>query len=97
MVTSKRHGDLPATLMEAHELLTHVRPAHDASARTWLDYYRHSAAVYSEVAEIDRGHHHEALYWANRERVKANRLADEITKKEKVATVARDLTVHIEQ
>jgi hypothetical protein len=33
-------------------------------------YHLRSAAVYARVAEIDRGHHHEAIYWANRERQK---------------------------
>ena len=65
-------------MMEAHELLTDIRPSSKAPVQTWLTYYRRSAAVYAEVAEIDRGHHHEALYWANRERVKANRLADRL-------------------
>jgi hypothetical protein len=60
--------------MEAHDLLTRMRPGQEASRETWLKYYRRSAAVYAEVAEIDRGHHHEALYWANRERAKANEL-----------------------
>ncbi|MFZ0877530.1 MAG: AMED_5909 family protein, partial [Pseudonocardiaceae bacterium] len=29
-----------------------------------LAYYQRSAGWYAEVAEIDRGHHHEALYMA---------------------------------
>lgn len=70
----------PATLMQAHDLLTRSRPRLDASKQTWLVYYRRSAAIYAEVAEVDRGHHHEALYWANRERAKANQLAVEIRK-----------------
>ncbi|HEU5475821.1 MAG TPA: AMED_5909 family protein [Actinophytocola sp.] len=37
-----------------------------------LAYYQRSAAVYDRIAEVDRGHHHEALYWAGRERRKAN-------------------------
>lgn len=61
-------------------MLSHMRPSQAASREKWLTYYRRSAAVYAEVAEIDRGHHHECLYWANRERVKANHLQAEITK-----------------
>lgn len=80
MVTDRSGGPAPKTLMEAHDLLSHMRPARAASRTTWLTYYRRSAAVYAEVAEIDRGHHHEALYWANRERVKANHLQSEITR-----------------
>jgi hypothetical protein len=70
----------PATLMQAHELLGRMRPRLGASRQTWLVYYRRSAAMYAEVAEIDRGHHHEAMYWASRERAKANKLAVAIGK-----------------
>src|SRR5690349_1371528 len=83
MVTAKSKRDLapaPRTLMQAHDLLTHMRPKPDAAQQTWLTYYRRSAAIYAEVAEVDRGHHHEALYWATRERRKANDLAAELAK-----------------
>ena len=30
----------------------------------WLAYYQRSAGWYAEIAEIDRGHYHEALYIA---------------------------------
>ena|SRR5437660_7103260 len=81
MVTKRRSSvPAPKTLMQAHELLSRMRPGRAASRETWLRYYRRSAAVYAEVAEIDRGHHHEALYWANRERAKANDLQAAITK-----------------
>ena len=73
-------GSSPATLMQAHELLSRMRPSSGASAVTWLKYYRRSAAVYAEIAEVDRGHHHEAMYWASRERNKANKIAAEIAK-----------------
>ncbi len=62
------------TLMQAHDLLVAERPSSDASVQAWRAYYRRSARVYAEVAEIDRGHHHEALYWVNRERRKADEL-----------------------
>jgi hypothetical protein len=70
----------PTTLVQAHDLLTQIRPARGASPQTWLAYYRRSAALYAEVAEVDRGHHHEALYWANRERAKADKIATDISK-----------------
>ena len=73
-------GPGPRTLMEAHEVLIRLRPGHAAARETWLRYYRRSAAVYAEVAEVDRGHHHEAIYWATRERARANHLQAEITK-----------------
>src|SRR5436190_21179896 len=77
MVT-KEGTPAPQTLMDAHLLLAHLRPRSSAAPNTWLAFYRRGAAVYAEVAEIDRGHHHEALYWADRERRKANDLAKEI-------------------
>src|SRR5882757_10628361 len=46
----------PERLMQAHELLSQRRPAPEAGPAAWLAYYRSSAAVYAEVAEIDRGH-----------------------------------------
>jgi hypothetical protein len=106
MVTERR-GPSPSTLMEAHVLLSHMRPGPKASAETWLRYYRRSAAVYAEVAEVDRGHHHEALYWANRERARANSLAGDIAKNPTPPTVKSvkdegeksepNATVHTEQ
>lgn len=58
----------PRTLAEAHKLLADVRPRQKAPLEEWLAYYQRSTAVYAEVAEIDRGHHHEALFMAERER-----------------------------
>jgi hypothetical protein len=68
------HDAPPGTLMEVHELLGRQRPAKDAPVGEWVAYYRRSAALYAEIAEVDRGHHHEALYWAARERRRADEL-----------------------
>jgi hypothetical protein len=76
-------GSKPVLLIEAHELLTRERPSPEASAERWLAYYRHSAAVYAEVAETDRGHHHEALYWASREGRKAHEIEERLRKRGK--------------
>ncbi|MGH4024139.1 MAG: AMED_5909 family protein [Pseudonocardiaceae bacterium] len=65
----------PRTLMQAHEALVRIRPKSDASLAAWKNYYERSAALYREIAEIDRGHHHEAIYWADREQ----KSAEEIT------------------
>jgi hypothetical protein len=61
----------PRTLMEAHKALVCIRPGRDAPLVQWQAYYHRSAVLYAEIAEIDRGHHHEALYWAERELEKA--------------------------
>ncbi|MFS8099601.1 hypothetical protein LFM09_20975 [Lentzea alba] len=64
-------ADNAQTLMQAHEALSRLMPRPDAPQQTWLAYYRRSAAVYTRVAEIDRGHFHETMFWATREREKA--------------------------
>jgi hypothetical protein len=67
------------TLMQAHEVLSSIRPSEDAPLPVWRDYYRRSAATYARIAEIDRGHHHEALYWRDRENLKADEIAKQLT------------------
>ena len=69
----------PRTLMQAHEALVRIRPKREASLAAWQSYYERSAALYRQIAEIDRGHHHEALYWAEREQHKATELAAKIS------------------
>lgn len=57
--------------MQVHEALSALRPDQNATPAAWRDYYLRSAQAYARIAEIDRGHHHEALYWAGREQRKA--------------------------
>jgi hypothetical protein len=59
----------PRTLLHAHAELVRIRPARDASSAAWL---------YEHIAEIDPGHELEALYWAQRERIRARNIADQI-------------------
>jgi type II secretory pathway component PulM len=65
----------PQTLMQAHEVLVRIRPVRDASLPVWLEYYRRSAALYVEIAQVDPGHDGEAMYWAQREARRAEELA----------------------
>jgi hypothetical protein len=69
---------MPRTLGEAHEELARIRPSRQAPLAEWLTYYQRSAALYAEIAEIDRGHHHESLYWANHERERAKEIKGQI-------------------
>ena len=80
MVTEKKTGEpnQPQTLVEAHEALARLRPARQAPLTEWLAYYQRSTAWYAEVAEIDRGHHHESLYWAEHERARAKEIKAQI-------------------
>jgi hypothetical protein len=66
------------TLVEAHEALARIRPGRQAPLAEWLAYYQRSAALYAEVAEIDRGHHHESLYWADHERERLKEIKAQI-------------------
>ena len=58
------------TLSEAHDVLSKLLPNPKTRPEVLKDYYLRSAAIYARVAETDRSHHHEAMYWANREREK---------------------------
>ena len=77
-MTVKKVSVVPKTLREAHESLVQAMPAPKAPLSEWLAFRRRSAAVYRKVADVDRGHHHEALYWAEREQKAADELAKEI-------------------
>jgi hypothetical protein len=70
--------DPPRTLAETHEALARLRPARQAPLTEWLAYYQRSTAWYAEVAEIDRGHHHESLFWAEHERTRAKEIKEQI-------------------
>ena len=52
---------MPTTLTKAHDLVMKVRPAADAPLAKWLQFREFAARVYTEVADIDRHHHHEAM------------------------------------
>ncbi|MFD9734198.1 AMED_5909 family protein [Umezawaea sp. NPDC059074] len=63
------------TLREAHEALGKLQPAPSSAPAVLREYYLRSAVIYGQVAETDRGHHHEALYWSAREREKGERIS----------------------
>lgn len=64
----------PATLADAHEVLWQQRPARDADPQVWVDFHRHSAAVYSKTASVDVRHRYEALQCAGIEIRKARNI-----------------------
>lgn len=69
----------PRTLAEAHHAVASIRPPQNAPLMEWLAYHQRSAAVYAEIAEIDRGHHHEALFMAERARQSAKEIKAQIS------------------
>ena len=75
---STAEPDLPRTLADAHEAVARIRPPRTAPLAELLAFHQRSAAVYAEVAEIDRGHHHEALFMAERERQLAKEIKTEM-------------------
>lgn len=68
----------PRSLAEVPEALAAIRPARQAPLEQWFAYYQRSTALYAEIAEIDRGHHHEALYMAEHERERAKEIKAQI-------------------
>jgi hypothetical protein len=71
--------EMPRTLADAHEAVAAIRPPRTAPLSEWLAHHERSAALYAEIAEIDRGHHHEALFMAERERHRAKEIKTEIS------------------
>jgi hypothetical protein len=69
----------PRTLADAHYAVACTRPTQKAPLTDWLAYHQRSAALYAEVAEIDRGHHHEALFMAEQERQRAKNIQAQIS------------------
>jgi hypothetical protein len=66
------------TLRQAHEALARSRPHLKAPLREWIAYYQRSAALYTEIAEIDRGHHHEALHMAEQAQESVKEIEEQI-------------------
>jgi hypothetical protein len=73
---------MPQTLVAAHEALARIRPDRQAPLAQWLAYYQRSAVLYAEVAEIDRGHHHESLHWVDHQRERAKEIKAQINTSE---------------
>ena len=71
--------------MQAHDALVALRPARQAARTAWVEYHRRSSAVYRQVAEVDRGHRGHALYWAEREKAKADDLTVQLTSPNEVS------------
>lgn len=68
----------PKTLRDAHEVVLERRPPTGANLSVWLAFRLGNARLYKAIADIDRGHHHEALYWAGYEERKADEISAEL-------------------
>ena len=84
--------------MQAHDELVRVRPDRGASLAVWLEYYQRSVAMYERIARIDPGHDGEALYWAERERRRMDRISNQLGKGDHANNARRQLgEVHIQR
>ncbi|NUT52427.1 MAG: hypothetical protein HOV94_34825 [Saccharothrix sp.] len=64
-----------ATLRQAHDALLEVVPSREATRVEWRDFHLRAAEVYRRVAETDRGRQGEALFFAEQQREKAEKIA----------------------
>jgi hypothetical protein len=69
-----RLDSMPSTLAQAHEAPMGMRPSSNASLTSWRLFRELAARIYTEVADVDRFHHYEAMAWAAAERSKAEGL-----------------------
>jgi hypothetical protein len=70
----------PQTLREAHTFVSRIRPAPGADTTAWRVFHQQSARVYEHVADVDRDHHHEAMYWFSYEQRKTLEITEQATK-----------------
>lgn len=69
--STRKRLTAPTTLADAHDALWRQRPARDADPSEWVAFHRYSANVYSQTAEVDARHRHEAFQCAGMEIRKA--------------------------
>ncbi|MFI5607566.1 AMED_5909 family protein [Amycolatopsis sp. NPDC051903] len=65
----------PQTLRAAHDAVSERRPVPTANLLTWLAFHQSNARMYRAVADVDRWHHHEAMYWVGYEERKAGEMS----------------------
>jgi hypothetical protein len=75
----------PKTLRDAHEVVMERRPPRDANPSVWLAFRLGNARLYKAIADVDRGHHHEALYWAGYEERQAGEISADLQAERKPA------------
>lgn len=68
------------SLQQAQELLSREWPGRDATPAAWLAHHRRAAELYAHVAEVDQGHHYEALHWAACARDEARAFSELLSK-----------------
>ena len=59
---------VPQTLGQAHSDVSRRRPPAESTLVVQRKFHQDNKRLYESVADIDRGHHHEILYWVQYER-----------------------------
>jgi hypothetical protein len=70
----------PQTLGQAHSDVLRRRPPLDSTLVVQRKFHQDNKRLYESVADIDRGHHHEILYWVQYERHQVEALTEQIRK-----------------
>ena len=63
-------------MQEAHDDSYARMPGQDAPVSAWVAFRTANARMYRAVADLDRGHHYEALYWCEHERREVEKLTN---------------------
>ena len=70
----------PQTLGQAHSDVLRRRPPLESTLVVQRHFHQENKRLYEGLADIDRAHHHEILYWVDYERRKVEALTEQIRK-----------------
>ncbi|MEU4673009.1 AMED_5909 family protein [Amycolatopsis sp. NPDC023774] len=76
-------SDAPTTLYGAHQWVQSRYPPTDAPPSTVIAFHLENKRMYERIADIDRGHHHEALYFVGYEQRMADAAREEALRLDK--------------
>lgn len=71
---------VPQTMGQAHSDVLRRRPPLESTLVVQRKFHQDNRRLYEFVADIDRAHHHEILYWVDYERRKVETLTEQIRK-----------------
>ncbi|HEV7948818.1 MAG TPA: AMED_5909 family protein [Glaciihabitans sp.] len=67
---------VPQTLGQAHSDVLKRRPPPESTLVVQRKFHQDNKRLYEGLADIDRAHHHEILYWVEYERRKVETLTE---------------------
>jgi hypothetical protein len=68
----------PQTLGQAHSDVLRRRPPRESTLVVQRAFHQDNKRLYESLVDIDRGHHHEILYWVQYERDQVEALTQQI-------------------